>query len=164
MEYIPFEKPIAELEIQIAELNRVAITQAINLDKEMEVLEEKSLALRKKMFSKLTAYEITQLSRHPKRPNTLDYINLISSDFTELHGDRNYYDDPAIVGGLAVISGISVVIIGHQKGRGTKDNIYRNFGMPTGFETLTCFRTRDLDSGSDCETGESTTEGAAAAC
>ena len=91
MEYIPFEKPIAELEIQIAELNRVAITQAINLDKEMEVLEEKSLALRKKMFSKLTAYEITQLSRHPKRPNTLDYINLISSDFTELHGDRNYY-------------------------------------------------------------------------
>ena len=130
MEYIPFEKPLAELEIKIAELNRVAITQAINLDKEMKVLEEKSLSLRNKMFANLSAYEVTQLSRHPKRPNSLEYIDLICSEFVELHGDRSFYDDPSIVGGLAKIEGHSVVIIGHQKGRGTKENIYRNFGMP----------------------------------
>ena len=130
MDYIPFEKPIAELEIQIEELRRMAVTQAINLDSEIRELEVKASRLRDQMFANLTPYETTQLSRHPRRPNSLEIIDSICSSFIELHGDRNYFDDSAIIGGIGTIDKKSVVIIGHQKGRGTKDNIARNFGMP----------------------------------
>lgn len=130
MDYIPFEQPLAELEMRIEELRRMSLTQAINLNSEISVLEAQSDQLRDTMFAKLTAYEITQLSRHPKRPNTKDILSMICSDFVELHGDRNFYDDPAIVGGVGRIANQSFVLIGHQKGRGTKDNIARNFGMP----------------------------------
>jgi acetyl-CoA carboxylase carboxyl transferase subunit alpha len=130
MDYIPFEQPLAELEMRIDELRRMSVTQAINLNSEISDLETLSDQLRDAMFLKLTAYESTQLSRHPKRPTTKDILSLICSSFIELHGDRNFYDDPAIVGGIGKVEGHSMVLIGHQKGRGTKDNIARNFGMP----------------------------------
>jgi acetyl-CoA carboxylase carboxyl transferase subunit alpha len=130
MEYIPLEKPVADLELKIDELRRLAAAQAVNLDSEINELEDKARKLRKEMFSRLSAYETTQLSRHPRRPSTLELIGVLCSDFVELHGDRNFLDDKAIVAGLARFEGRSVVVIGHQKGRGTKDNIYRNFGMP----------------------------------
>ena len=130
MDYIPFEQPLAELEMRIEELRRMSVTQAINFNSEIGDLESQAIQLRDTMFAKLTAYEITQLSRHPKRPTTKDILGLVCSSFVELHGDRNFYDDPAIIGGLAKIDGHSFVVIGHQKGRGTKDNIARNFGMP----------------------------------
>lgn len=130
MEYIPLEKPIADLEDKIDELRRLAASQAMNLDKEILELEERSSKLRKEMFGRLSPYEKVQLSRHPRRPNSLELIQTICDTFVELHGDRNFFDDKAIVGGLGVIDGQSVIIVGHQKGRGTKDNIYRNFGMP----------------------------------
>lgn len=130
MEYIPLEKPLADLELRIDELRRTAAVQAINLGPEIKSLEERAQKLRREMFSRLSAYETTQLSRHPRRPNTLELISALCSDFIELHGDRNFMDDPAIVSGIGKFEGRSIVIIGHQKGRGTKDNIYRNFGMP----------------------------------
>ena len=130
MDYIPLEKPIAELEGKIDALRRNAKGQAINLDSEISLLEKKAARLRREMFSKLTAYETIQLSRHPRRPTTLDLIGRLTSEFCELHGDRNFLDDKAIVAGIGKIAGRSVVVLGHQKGRGTKDNIYRNFGMP----------------------------------
>jgi acetyl-CoA carboxylase carboxyl transferase subunit alpha len=130
MEYIPLEKPIADLEHKIDELRRLASVQAVNLDEEIHDLESKAQKLRREMFARLTAYETTQLSRHPRRPSTLELVQTLCSDFVELHGDRNFLDDKAIVCGLAKFEGRSVVVIGHQKGRGTKDNIYRNFGMP----------------------------------
>jgi len=130
MDYIPLEKPIAELEGKIDELRRLAATQAVNLDGEIGELEQKARSLRNSLFLNLSAYEKVQLSRHPRRPNALELINQISSTFVELHGDRNFFDDPSVVGGLASIDGQSLIIIGHQKGRGTKDNIFRNFGMP----------------------------------
>jgi acetyl-CoA carboxylase carboxyl transferase subunit alpha len=130
MEYIPLEKPIADLELKIDELRRMATVQAVNLDHEITDLEDKAQKLRREMFSRLSAYETTQLSRHPRRPSTLELIGALCSDFVELHGDRNFLDDKAIVAGLARFDDRSVVVIGHQKGRGTKDNIYRNFGMP----------------------------------
>lgn len=130
MDYVPFEKPIAELENQIDLLRRTASTQAINLDSEVDDLENRAFALRKTMFDHITPYETTQISRHPRRPTTLDLIGHMCSEFIELHGDRNFFDDKAIVGGLAKMDGHSIVIIGHQKGRGTKSNIERNFGMP----------------------------------
>ena len=130
MEYIPLEKPLADLEIKIDELRRLAAGQAVNMDSEVLELEEKAKHLRKEMFARLTSYETTQLSRHPRRPTTLDLIGAMFSDFVELHGDRNFLDDKAIVAGVARLGSRSVVVMGHQKGRGTKDNIYRNFGMP----------------------------------
>ncbi len=130
MEYIPLEKPIADLELKIDELRRMATVQAVNLDDEIHELEDKAQKLRKEMFSRLSAYETAQLSRHPRRPNTLELIGCLFSDFVELHGDRNFLDDKAMVAGIATFEGRSVVVIGHQKGRGTKDNIVRNFGMP----------------------------------
>ena len=130
MEHIPLEKPLADLEAKIDELRRTASTQAINLDREIEEIEGRALTLRKQMFSNLTPYETTQISRHPRRPSTLELISEMCSEFVELHGDRNFLDDQAIVGGLAVMDGKSIVVIGHQKGRGTKENIKRNFGMP----------------------------------
>lgn len=135
MEYVPFEKPIADLENQIDQLRRTAASQAINLDTEVEELESKAYKLRKTMFDNIDPYESVQISRHPRRPNTLELISYMCSEFIELHGDRNFHDDLAIVGGLAKIDGKSVVVIGHQKGRGTKGNIERNFGMakPEGY-------------------------------
>ena len=130
MEHIPLEKPLADLEAKIDELRRIASTQAINLDREIEEIEQRALVLRKQMFSNLSPYETTQISRHPRRPSTLELISEMCSEFVELHGDRNFLDDQAIVGGLATIEGRSILIIGHQKGRGTKENIKRNFGMP----------------------------------
>ncbi len=130
MDYIPLEKPIAELETKIDDLKRLAAGEAINMDREIRELEERVQKLRGEIFGKLNAYEKVQLSRHPRRPNTLELIQAMCSSFIELHGDRNFLDDKAIVGGLATIDDHSVVIIGHQKGRGTKDNIFRNFGMP----------------------------------
>jgi acetyl-CoA carboxylase carboxyl transferase subunit alpha len=130
VEHIPLEKPLADLEAKIDELRRIASTQAINLDREIEEIEQRALVLRKQMFSNLSPYETTQISRHPRRPSTLELISEMCSEFVELHGDRNFLDDQAIVGGLATIEGRSILIIGHQKGRGTKENIKRNFGMP----------------------------------
>jgi acetyl-CoA carboxylase carboxyl transferase subunit alpha len=130
MDYIPLEKPLADLEHKIDELRRMAAVQAISLGPEIKKLEERAHKLRQEMFARLSAYETTQLSRHPRRPNTNELISALCSDFIELHGDRNFMDDPAIVSGIGKFEGRSVVIIGHQKGRGTKDNIYRNFGMP----------------------------------
>ena len=135
MDYIPLEKPIVELETQIQELRRLSADQAIDLGTEIQDLEEKADSLREKIFSTLTPYEITQLSRHPRRPNIKELIQRMCSSFVELHGDRNFFDDRAIVGGVAVLGGKRVVIIGHHKGRDTKENIERNFGMakPEGY-------------------------------
>ena len=130
MEYIPLEKPVADLEAKIDELRRMVTVQSVNLDDEIGELEQRAQTLRREMFSRLTAYETTQLSRHPRRPNALELIGAMCSNFVELHGDRNFLDDKAIVAGLGVFDGRSVAIIAHQKGRGTKDNILRNFGMP----------------------------------
>ncbi len=130
MEYIPLEKPLADLEAKIDDLRREASLNAVDLSSAIRSLENQAKSLRQEMFSRLTPYETTQLSRHPRRPNTLELIQGLTTDFVELLGDRNFLDDKAIVGGLAKFEGHSVVVIGHQKGRGTKDNIFRNFGMP----------------------------------
>lgn len=130
MEVIPFEKPIADLEARIDELKRIASSQLTNMDTDIADLETRAQALRRQMFSRLTAYESTQISRHPRRPNTLELIAHMMTGFIELHGDRNFLDDKSVVGGLARLDDYPVVVIGHQKGRGTKDNIFRNFGMP----------------------------------
>lgn len=130
MEVIPFEKPIADLEGRIDDLKRLAASQLTNMDGEIVELETKAHALRTEMFSRLTPYESTQIARHPRRPNTLELIENMMTGFIELHGDRNFLDDKSVVGGLARIDDIPIVVIGHQKGRGTKDNIFRNFGMP----------------------------------
>lgn len=128
--YLDFEKPIEEMEIKIDELRRLSDGSDIDLRNEIENLEQKTQALRTDIFSKLTRWQVTQIARHPDRPYTLDYIQMVAPDFVELHGDRAFADDPAIVGGLGSIEGVSVMIIGHQKGRGVKERIRRNFGQP----------------------------------
>ena len=128
--YLEFEKPIEELELKIEELRRISDGKDIDLSGEVKKLEKKVKDLRTEIFSKLTPWQKTLLARHPDRPYTLDYIPLITEEFIELHGDRRYADDKAIVGGLALIRGNPVVIIGQQKGRGTKERIRRNFGQP----------------------------------
>ncbi len=128
--YLEFEKPIEELEMKIEELRRISDGKDINLAGEVKKLEKKVRDLRTEIFSKLTPWQKTLLARHPDRPYTLDYIPLITEEFIELHGDRRFADDKAIVGGLAMIKGNPVVIIGQQKGRGTKERIRRNFGQP----------------------------------
>lgn len=133
LNYLDFEQPIAELEAKIDSLksiDRQDEKHDINLDEEVLRLREKSLELTRKIFSDLGAWQIAQLARHPLRPYTLDYIHHIFSDFDELAGDRAYADDKAIVGGMARLDGHPVMIIGHQKGRETKEKIRRNFGMP----------------------------------
>ncbi len=127
---IPFEKPLIDLELRIDELKRIASSQLKNVDGELSDLENKARTIRKQIFSNLTPYECTQIARHPKRPNSLELIAAMTTGFIELHGDRNFLDDKSIVGGLARIDDLPIMIIGHQKGRGTKDNIFRNFGMP----------------------------------
>jgi acetyl-CoA carboxylase carboxyl transferase subunit alpha len=128
--YLEFEKPIEELELKIEEMKRISDGKDVNLSGEVKKLEKKVKDLRTEIFSKLTPWQKTLLARHPDRPYTLDYINLITEEFLELHGDRRFADDKAIIGGLARIKGTPVVIIGHQKGRGTKERIWRNFGQP----------------------------------
>ncbi|RPI36128.1 MAG: acetyl-CoA carboxylase carboxyltransferase subunit alpha [Nitrospiraceae bacterium] len=128
--YLEFEKPIEELEFKIEELKRISDGKDVNLSGEIKKLEKKVKDLRTEIFSNLTPWQKTLLARHPDRPYTLDYINMMTEDFVELHGDRRFADDKAIIGGLARIKGIPVVIIGHQKGRGTKERIWRNFGQP----------------------------------
>ncbi len=130
LKFLDFEQPIAELEAKIDELRFVGDDSEININEEVARLKSKSEALTKSIFSKLSAWQIAQIARHPMRPYTLDYLNLISPDFQELHGDRMYADDPAIVGGIGRIDGRPLVIIGHQKGRDTKERVRRNYGMP----------------------------------
>ncbi|SMF94673.1 acetyl-CoA carboxylase carboxyl transferase subunit alpha [Methylomagnum ishizawai] len=130
LKFLDFEQPIAELEAKIGELKRVGFDNEINISEEIARLEDKSRKLTESVFSSLTAWQISQISRHPQRLYTLDYLELIFGDFHELHGDRAYADDPAIVGGLTKLDGLPVMVIGHQKGRDTKEKIHRNFGMP----------------------------------
>lgn len=128
-DFLDFELPIAELQAKIEELRFVDDTE-INLSEEIAKLEEKAQTLTKSIFSKLTPRQISQLARHPKRPYTFDLIDFMVEDFKELHGDRAFADDKAIIGGVGRFRGHSVMIIGHQKGRDTNENIKRNFGMP----------------------------------
>lgn len=128
-DFLDFEQPIAELQAKIEELRYVGDAE-INLSEEIGKLEEKANSLTRSIFSKLTPRQISQLARHPKRPYTLDLIKYLFTDFQELHGDRAFADDKAIIGGVARFRGQSVVVIGHQKGRDTNENIKRNFGMP----------------------------------
>ncbi|NCO68794.1 MAG: acetyl-CoA carboxylase carboxyl transferase subunit alpha [Nitrospirae bacterium CG_4_10_14_3_um_filter_44_29] len=128
--YLEFEKPIEELELKIEELKRLSNRKDMDIGSVVKKLEKKAKELRSEIFSNLTPWQKTLLARHPDRPYTLDYIDMLSEDFMELHGDRRFSDDSAIVGGFATVNGVHVMIIGHQKGRGTKERIYRNFGQP----------------------------------
>ena len=129
--YLEFEQPIAELEAKINELRHVGEDNAdLNLSEEVSRLQEKSKTLTKSIFSDLSAWQISQLARHPQRPYTLDYVRMIFDEFEEIHGDRHFADDQAIVCGIARLDGQPVAIIGHQKGREVKEKVRRNFGMP----------------------------------
>ena len=132
---LDFERPILELEKKIADLKVFAQKEKIDLSQETKKLEEKLEASKKDIFGNITPWQMVQIARHPKRPYTLDYINLIMTDFVELHGDRVFWDDMALLGGFARIDGQQVVVLGHQKGRDTKENILRNFGCahPEGY-------------------------------
>ncbi len=127
---LDFERPLVELERQIGHLRRLAKERDLEVDGEIGPLEKKLEDLRREIYEELTPMQRVQVARHPRRPYTLDYINTLFTDFIELKGDRLYRDDPAIVGGWARLDGRPVVIVGHQKGRNTKDNLKRNFGMP----------------------------------
>ena len=128
--FLDFEQNIAEFETKIEELRFAQDDSALDISAEIARLQAKSLALTKSVYAKLTPWQISQIARHPQRPYTLDYIEYLFTDFEELHGDRNFADDHAIVGGLARFNGQSVMVIGHQKGRDTREKIHRNFGMP----------------------------------
>lgn len=130
LNYLEFERPIAELEARIDELCGTTDEADANVSEEVEQLRDKCRELTESIFADLTPWDVAQLARHPLRPYTLDYIGLICEDFQELHGDRAFADDPAIVGGLARLDGESVMVIGHQKGRDTAEKIRRNFAMP----------------------------------
>jgi acetyl-CoA carboxylase carboxyl transferase subunit alpha len=130
LKFLDFEQPVAELEAKIRELRNVQFDNDINISDALKQLEDRSLALTESIFANLSDWQISQVSRHPGRPYTLDYIDLIFTDFHELHGDRAFADDPAIVCGLARLDDQPVMVIGHQKGRDTKEKIHRNFGMP----------------------------------
>ncbi|MFN5510618.1 MAG: acetyl-CoA carboxylase carboxyltransferase subunit alpha [Burkholderiales bacterium] len=128
--FLEFEQPIAELENKIEALRFVQDDSAVDIADEIGRLQKKADTLVKETYAKLTPWQVAQVARHPQRPYTLDYIESMFSDFHELHGDRAYADDPSIVGGLARFNGQSVMVIGHQKGRDTKEKVLRNFGMP----------------------------------
>ena len=128
--YLDFEQPIAELEAKIRELRNVDTDNAFNIEEEIRRLEEKCRERTEAIFAELSDWQISQLARHPERPYTLDYVAMIFDRFEELHGDRSFADDPAIVAGLGELDGRSFVIIGHQKGRDTREKVRRNFGMP----------------------------------
>ena len=128
--FLEFEQGISDLEAKIEELRFVQDDSAVDISEEIARLQKKSNALTKDVYAKLTPWQMAQVARHPQRPFTLDYVNALFTDFEELHGDRSYADDHSIVGGLARFNGQSVMVIGHQKGRDTKEKILRNFGMP----------------------------------
>ena len=128
--FLEFEQPIAELEGKIEQLRFVQDDSAVDISEEISRLDAKSQSLTKEIYAKLTPWQCAQVARHPQRPYTLDYFELIFTDFEELHGDRAYADDHSIIGGLARFNGQSCMVIGHQKGRDTKEKIHRNFGMP----------------------------------
>src|SRR5215212_6623074 len=128
--FLDFEQPVAELEAKIEELRFVQDDSAVDISEEIARLQKKSQGLTKDIYAKLTAWQIAQVARHPQRPYTLDYASALFEGFEELHGDRAFADDPAIVGGLARFNGETCMVIGQQKGRDTKEKIYRNFGMP----------------------------------
>jgi len=130
LNFLEFEQPIAELEAKIEELRFVGDDSEININDEVSRLRSKSETLTKSIFAKLSAWQIAQVARHPMRPYTQDYLEMIAPDFQELHGDRMYADDPAIIGGIGRIDGRAVMFIGHQKGRDTKERVRRNYGMP----------------------------------
>jgi acetyl-CoA carboxylase carboxyl transferase subunit alpha len=127
---MPFEQPLAEMRSKIEELRRFGTDKQIDFSEEIRRLEERYLQLEEELYTDMTTAQKMQLARHPHRPTTMDYIQTIFSDFVELHGDRLYGDDLAIVGGLAKLNGVPVTVVGHQKGKDTKDNIARNFSMP----------------------------------
>ncbi len=129
-DFLDFEQPIAELEAKIRDLRHAGDDVSLNLDAEIEHLQGRKQALTEDIFSSLSAWQVTQLARHPQRPYTLDYIAHLFSEFHELHGDRLYADDRAIVAGLARLEGEAVMVVGHQKGRDTREKVERNFGMP----------------------------------
>ena len=128
--YLEFEQPVAELEARISELRLVGADSEVNINEEIQRLKDKSNKLTEKIYSKLTPWQISQVARHPMRPYTLDYIEHIFTEFEELHGDRLFADDQALIGGLAKLEGRPVMVLGHQKGRGTKEKVRHNFGMP----------------------------------
>ena len=130
LKFLDFEQPIAELEAKIEELRFVGDDSEININEEIAKLKGKSEALTKSIFSKLTAWQIAQIARHPMRPYTTDYLEQLAPDFQELHGDRMYADDPAIIGGIGRLDGRAIMFVGHQKGRDTKERVRRNYGMP----------------------------------
>ena len=130
MNFLDFERPIADLEAKIEELRHVDGDPGINIGEEIDRLRSKSEALTRSIFGKLSPWQVARLARHPRRPYTLDYLSRAFTEFTELHGDRHFAEDGAIVGGLARLDGHPVMVIGHQKGRTTKENIDRSFGMP----------------------------------
>lgn len=135
---LEFEKPVIELERKIEELRGLAADQ-VDMSKEIRKLEQKARKLQKEVFAHLTAQQKVQLSRHPGRPYMLDYVDFLCDDFLELHGDRSFRDDPAIVGGMATFDGHELLVLGHQKGRNTRENVHRNFGMarPEGYRKST---------------------------
>ncbi|MFH1678904.1 MAG: acetyl-CoA carboxylase carboxyltransferase subunit alpha [Candidatus Omnitrophota bacterium] len=135
MNGLDFEKPIIELENKIQELKNFTLQKKINLSSEIKRLEEKLSSLKVGIYNNLTAWQRVQIARHPSRPYTLDYIQMLMSNFIELHGDRSFGDDKALIGGFALIDKQKIMVIGHQKGRGTKDNLIRNFGCahPEGY-------------------------------
>lgn len=128
--YLDFEQPIAELEAKIRELRLVGTDNELNISEEIQNLQDKSTKLTEKIYANLSSWQISQVARHPLRPYTLDFIEHIFTDFDELHGDRLFADDLAIIGGLARLDDRPVMVIGHQKGRGTKEKVRHNFGMP----------------------------------
>ncbi len=130
LNFLDYEQPIAELEAKIDELRYMSNDSDLNITEEIQKLKEKSESLTKSIFASLTPWQVTQMARHPQRPYTLDYIKHIISDFEELHGDRTYADDSALVTGIGRLNGRPVAVIGHQKGRDTKEKVARNFGMP----------------------------------
>jgi acetyl-CoA carboxylase carboxyl transferase subunit alpha len=130
LKFLDFEQPIAELEAKIDELRFVADDSEININDEIRKLKGKRDALIKTIFSKLSAWQIAQVARHPMRPYTSDYLEILAPDFQELHGDRMFADDPAIIGGIGRLDGRAIMFIGHQKGRDTKERVRRNYGMP----------------------------------
>ncbi len=130
LKYLDFEQPIADLEAKIEQLRQVSDGSVVNLTEDIAKLEKKVDALTRDIFSDLTPWQVTQVARHPLRPYMLDYVQALFTDFTELHGDRHFRDDQALIGGLARFDGKPVMVIGHQKGRDTKEKVARNFGMP----------------------------------
>ena len=128
--YLDFEQPIAELEVKIEELTNVSSEADMDISQEIETLKQKSKRLTEKIFSNLSPWDVVRIARHPLRPHAIDYINEIFSEFDELHGDRHFGDDKAIIGGVARLEGSPVIVIGQEKGRAVKEKVHRNFGMP----------------------------------